>query len=167
MSKIIQKGNDILRKKAKEVKKEELSSDYLEITLKKMKEALEEEKDGFAVAAPQIGESLRVFLVSGKLFQFLKNTTEPQSDRVYINPIILKMSKDTEMMEEGCLSVRDWYGKVKRSKKVKIEALDKNGKKFQEGASGILAQAFQHEIDHLNGILFTDIAIDLEEIKTT
>jgi len=68
-------------------------------------------------------------------------------------------------MEEGCLSIRNWYGKVKRYKKIKIEAFDQDGKKFQEGASGILSQAFQHEIDHLDGILFTDIATELEKIE--
>ncbi len=165
MSKIIQIGNEILRKKAKEIKKEEFSLDNLDNLIKEMKETLNKEEDGFALAAPQIGESVRIFIISGKLFQHLKGTDEPQSDKIYINPKILKTSKETELMEEGCLSIRNWYGKVKRYKKIKIEAFDQDGKKFQEGASGILSQAFQHEIDHLDGILFTDIATELEKIE--
>jgi peptide deformylase len=67
-------------------------------------------------------------------------------------------------MEEGCLSVRYLYGKVRRSKKATIEAYNEHGKKFTAGASGILAQIFQHETDHLNGILFIDKAKQIEEI---
>ena len=68
------------------------------------------------------------------------------------------------MTEEGCLSVRYLYGKVKRSVKATIEAYDENGKRHTFGASGLLAQIFQHEMDHLSGVLFTDTAIDVEEI---
>ena len=68
-------------------------------------------------------------------------------------------------MEEGCLSVRYVYGKVTRPEKVTLEALDQNGKKFSRGFSGLLAQIVQHENDHLNGILFTDKATDLQEIS--
>ena len=67
-------------------------------------------------------------------------------------------------MEEGCLSVRWLYGKVKRSEKATVRAHDETGKIFTKGASGLLAQAFQHEVDHLNGILFTDKATHLESL---
>jgi peptide deformylase len=165
MANLFQKGDKVLRQKAREIKKDEISSTYLKNLYRDMKEVLEKEKDGFAIAAPQIGESLRVFLVSGLLFQHLKKTDEPQPDMIYLNPVIIKKSKETELMEEGCLSVRGWYGKVERNKKIKIEAVNDKGVKFQEGASGLKAQVFQHEIDHLNGILFTDKAIDLERIE--
>lgn len=165
MANLIQKGNKILRQKAREIKKDEIYSSYFKNLIKDMKDVLEKEKDGFAIAAPQVGESVRVFLVSGLLSQHLKKTSEPQPDKVYLNPVIVKRSKETELMEEGCLSVRWWYGKVERNKKVKIEAVNEKGERFQEGASGLKAQVFQHEIDHLNGILFTDKAFDLEKIQ--
>ncbi len=86
------------------------------------------------------------------------------SDMVFINPKIIKISKETEEMEEGCLSVRYLYGKVKRSKKAMVEAYDENGKRFKKGGSGILAQIFQHETDHLDGILFIDKATGLQDL---
>ena len=67
-------------------------------------------------------------------------------------------------MEEGCLSVRWLYGKVRRSQKTLIKAYDENGKLFTMGGSGLLSQAFQHETDHLNGILFIDKAKDLKDV---
>jgi peptide deformylase len=82
----------------------------------------------------------------------------------YINPVITKISKDKSLMEEGCLSVRYAYGKVDRSEKATVKAYDENGKLFTKGASGLMAQIFQHETDHLNGVLFVDKAIDVKEI---
>ncbi|MGM0482891.1 MAG: peptide deformylase [Patescibacteria group bacterium] len=166
MTNIVQKGDPVLRKVAREVREDEFSSVFLVDLLDNMRTALHQEEDGYAIAAPQIGESVRVFLVSGVLFQNIKGEDEPQNDRVYINPVIRKSSKETGLMEEGCLSVRGWYGEVQRHKKVKIEAFTEEGKKFQEGATGILSQVFQHEIDHLNGILFIDKAVKLKEIST-
>ena len=163
MIKILQKGNEILRKISREIKDDEFSSEYLDELIAKMRESLTQESDGYAISAPQIGESVRVFLISGELLRSVKQTEEPQKDKAYINPKIIKRSKETELMEEGCLSVRTWYGYVNRSKKIKIEAFTKNGKKFQEGVSGTMAQAFQHEIDHLDGVLFTDKAVNLKK----
>ena len=71
---------------------------------------------------------------------------------------------EKKMMEEGCLSVRYLYGKVSRGSKVVLEAYDETGKKFIKGASGLLSQIFQHETDHLNGVLFIDKAKNIEEI---
>ncbi|KKQ04030.1 MAG: Peptide deformylase [Parcubacteria group bacterium GW2011_GWB1_36_5] len=83
-------------------------------------------------------------------------------DLVFINPKISKLSREKEWMPEGCLSVRPLYGKTFRSTKAIIVAYDENGKKFTRGASGLLAQIFQHETDHLNGILFIDHAKDIK-----
>jgi peptide deformylase len=86
-------------------------------------------------------------------------------DLVFINPVLTKMSKEKKWMEgEGCLSVRWVYGKVQRSTKVTIRAYDEFGRAFERGAGGLLAHIFQHEVDHLNGILFIDKAKDLEEV---
>ncbi len=68
------------------------------------------------------------------------------------------------MLEEGCLSVRYLYGKVSRGKKATVVAYDEKGQKFERGGTGLLAQIFQHEVDHLNGILFIDKAKYLEDM---
>ena len=81
-----------------------------------------------------------------------------------INPKISKLSREKEWMPEGCLSVRPFYGKTWRSKKATVTAYDEEGKKFQRGASGLLAQIFQHVVDHFNGILFTDKATNIENL---
>lgn len=176
MKKILQKEEKILRKTAKEVKPEEITTPKIKKILKEMSAALGSQSDGVAIAAPQIGYSLRIFVVSGRIFaenfkekeQPMETSNAPEitKDLVFINPKILKLSKDKEWLPEGCLSVRPIYGKTFRSKKATISALDENGKKFERGASGLLAQIFQHETDHLNGILFIDHAKDLEAEQT-
>jgi peptide deformylase len=83
---------------------------------------------------------------------------------VFINPEILKASKKKSKMEEGCLSVRWLYGNVDRHEKITISAYDEKGEKKTFGAGGLLAQIFQHEIDHLEGILFIDKAENLRDL---
>ncbi len=119
--------------------------------------------DGVALAAPQIGISLRIFIVSGRVF--VDEGATPEPDAVFINPVITKRSKKLLTLDEGCLSVRWLYGKTRRSDKVTVEAQDSDGNKFTWNGSGLLAQIFQHEIDHLEGILFIDHATEVEEIK--
>ena len=95
----------------------------------------------------------------------IAKTSAKIDDLVFINPVLTKMSKEKKWMEgEGCLSVRWVYGKVQRSTKVTIRAYDEFGRAFERGAGGLLAHIFQHEVDHLNGILFIDTAKDLEEV---
>ncbi len=167
MNIIVQKNDPVLRAKVSLVPTKDITSDRIKSVIAQMKEALLSQDDGVAIAAPQIGESLAIFVVSHKVFAMEKDDEKnlnKYSDMIFINPEIKKLSKTTKMLEEGCLSVRYLYGKVRRSTKAMIEAYDENGKKFTKGASGILAQIFQHETDHLNGVLFTDKAVALEEI---
>lgn len=168
MKKIVQKDSLVLRQVAKEIKKEDILTPKIQKIITEMKEALATQDDGVAIAAPQIGYSFRIFVVSKKVAMLNKRIApEDESkykDVVYINPTIKKMSKEKRMLEEGCLSVRYLYGKVERCEKATVEALDENGKKFTRGGTGLLAQIFQHEIDHLDGILFIDKATDLEEV---
>lgn len=165
MSNIIQTDNQILRKTAKEVSTEKITSSEIQKILSDMKKTLSKEKVGVALAAPQINIPLRIFIVSGKIFKNIEDENAPiPSDLIFINPTITKISKDKKLIEEGCLSIRSQYGKIKRSKKVTVRAYDENGKMFERGGSGMLAQIFQHEIDHLNGILFTDNAKELYKI---
>ncbi len=168
MKKIVQKDSPVLRQTAIEVKVSDISTPKIQKVIAEMKEALATQDDGVAIAAPQIGYSLRIFVVSKKVAMINKKVTpedeENYKDTIYINPSIKKVSKEKRMLEEGCLSVRYLYGKVKRSEKAIVEALDENGKKFKRGGTGLLAQIFQHEIDHLDGVLFIDKATDLEEM---
>jgi len=167
--KILQKENKALRNKAKPVSVEKIKSSEIQEVIKNMKKAMQTQDDAVGIAAPQIGVPLRIFVVSGKAFIEIKEgetDKEPAPlppDMVFINPEIIKKSRKEVKVEEGCLSVRWWYGKVKRATKTTISAYDEHGKKFTRGASGLLAQIFQHEVDHLEGILFTDKATDLRE----
>lgn len=182
-SEIVQKENKVLRVIAKEVSIEDIRSRRIETIIRRMIKALDKEEDGVAIAAPQIGESVRIFVVSKRIFDimaeekarkrskrenldsFENNASSPEpKDMVFINPEILKSSKKKVPMEEGCLSVRWLYGHVERADKTLVKAYDENGKAFTMGGSGILSQVFQHEIDHLNGILFIDKAKGVKEI---
>ena len=164
---IVDRDNKILREIAKEVPVKDILHGKIQKIIKHMKEALASQDDGVAIAAPQIGESLRMFVVSGKAINYMKGDEELKEkypDMVFINPVILKYSKEKKLMEEGCLSVRYLYGKVKRSTKVQISGYDENGNFFKKGGTGLLAQIYQHETDHLEGILFIDSAKHLEDI---
>ena len=166
MVKILQVKEKVLRKIAKEVPVREIKSAKIKKVIKEMKSALKSQTDGVAIAAPQIGYSLRIFIVSGRVFKKeLSDKKEPlPPDLVFINPELLKCSKKEGWAEEGCLSVRWLYGEVKRSEKATVRAYDEHGKLFTRGASGILAQVFQHEIEHLDGKLFTDKARNIQDI---
>ena len=159
----------VLRQAAKPVPLKDIGTKKLGDVIARMKTALAAQADGVAIAAPQIGESLRIFVVSGKIFQreVGQKPETPQkkvNDLVFINPVIVKMSRKKLSMEEGCLSVRWLYGNVLRSEKTTVRALDEKGKKFEMGGSGLLSQIFQHETDHLDGILFIDKATNLREL---
>jgi len=166
MTKIVQKDDPVLRKVAKRVKVSDIGGAKIRKVLEMMEATLRGESDGVAIAAPQIGVSLRIFIVSGKIFA-PRDASEkdlPKS-KIFINPTVRKASKKKEEMEEGCLSVRWKYGKVMRSTKTTVSARDEEGNKFTHTGSGVLAQIFQHEIEHLNGILFIDSARDVREVN--
>lgn len=161
---ILQKNDPRLRVTSLEVKPDEIKLKKIKKIIADMKSALASQEDGVAIAAPQLGVPLRIFVVSGKVFAMLKDAADSKQkepDRVFINPKITRISKKKGTVEEGCLSVRNIYGKIKRADKVRIQAYGEDGNFFERGGSGLLSQIFQHETDHLNGILFTDTATDL------
>ena len=158
--KILQKDNPILRKKSEEIEIKKISSPRIKKLIQEMRETLNAEETGVALASPQIGINKRLFIVSEKIFKNRKT-----ENLVYINPKIIKLSKKKSWKEEGCLSVKNIYGEVERSNNCTIEAYNEKGEKFERGAGGLLSQIFQHETDHLDGILFIDKAKDLKEIK--
>lgn len=106
---------------------------------------------GVALAAIQIDHKLRIVVI--------RENMEDKTNRefvVFINPEITKFEGEIIEDFEGCLSIKDVYGKVPRFSKVKIKALDLNGREFRVTAQDFLARVFQHEIDHTNGIVFID-----------
>lgn len=156
-----------LRAKAQEVPLADIGTPEIKKLIAAMSAALAREEDGVALAAPQIGEPLRLFIVSGKVLErlhFRRHGVSGKMDEIFINPVLLKSSQKKQTVEEGCLSLRWLYGKVRRAARVTLEAYDAEGKKFTKTASGLLAQIFQHEVDHLDGTLFIDKAKDIINI---
>lgn len=162
LGKIVQIDNDKknpLRAHALLVKKAEFGTKELKHLVTVMEKSLAKENDGVALAAPQIGVSKRIFVVSPAAYE----EDAKWKPLVFINPTLKKMSRKKEERQEGCLSVRWIYGKTKRHIGVTVEAQDIDGNKFSFGATGLIAHIFQHEIDHLEGILFIDHGYELEE----
>lgn len=117
---------------------------------------------GVGLAAPQVGESLRLFVA-----EWPEDEEDPESAVVsyaIVNPSIVK-SRGEEEGEEGCLSVPGYVGDVRRATEITIKAKDRHGKKIRMRVEGWLARIFQHEIDHLDGILFIDRVDDPEKIR--
>lgn len=114
-----------------------------------MRKTMQENK-GVGLAANQVGLDMAFFIIDEELAK------EHNAPGIYINPELKSYSKQSEELEEGCLSIPETYLKIKRHKKVKIKAMDENGKKFKFIAKGMLARVLQHEFDHLQGILITD-----------
>lgn len=180
MKEIVQDGAEVLRDIAKSVPEEMFGTPELVQIVKDMEEALDPELEGVALAAPQIAVPYRIFVVrkdrtitpppmedeqgSTGAQNSQGRTLIPQND-VYINPVILKTSRRYAPMDEGCLSVRGIYGTARRHERITVRARGVDGSTFERGAGGLMAQIFEHEIDHLNGILFIDHAEHLVKIE--
>lgn len=160
---ILQYEHPTLRGTASPVAQADFGTPKLKEIISRMSGALALQNDGVAIAAPQIGLPLRIFVVSGKVFRKRKDGS-PAADRVFINPEIIKTSKDKIWMEEGCLSVRWLYGEVERFTKATVRAQNESGKTFTLGGGKLLSQIYQHETDHLNGTLFIDKAENVREL---
>lgn len=157
MAKLVPENHPVLHAIAEEITPEEIANGTAKKIIKDLRAAIKTYKvDGFtavAIAAPQIGIGKRVFIIEDQ---------SADEDRlptvIAINPRFTKLSKKTRVAGEGCLSIPDQYGLVRRATNVTIEATDENGERYTRGAGGLLAQIMQHEYDHLDGILFTDRA---------
>ena len=133
-------NNPILRKKSQPIKK--ITADILDLA-KDMIEIMNK-NDGIGLSACQVGKNIRMFVILSEL---------SSDKKVFINPEIIKISKKTEILEEGCLSLPGITLLIKRAKSLKIKAIDEHGKQFKLKAKDLLARVIQHELDHLNGIL--------------
>jgi peptide deformylase len=143
---ITKEPNKILRNKLKEVK--EITPEIGALISDMRKRMIESR--GVGLAANQVGQDLQIFVIDKKLAE------ENGVPDVYINPEITEYSKELLEAEEGCLSIPDYWQQVKRSKKIKMKALDENGKKVKIKARGLLARVLQHEYDHLQGKTIKD-----------
>lgn len=150
---VLKNPNKELRKKSVDVLFEEIKTSEFQKLVDDMIETMAVE-NGVGLAAPQIGIHKRLIIVedNGKV-------------DAYINPEITKTSLRTVSSEEGCLSVPGVFGLVKRHKHIRLQAIDRHGNKIELKAGGLTSRAFQHEIDHLDGILFIDKAYKLIDEK--
>ena len=170
--KIVTDPNPVLHQRALDVPVGEIASKKIQHVLAQMETALRGTSEGIGIAAPQIGFGLRIFLASEEALLWDEHKETSREDRKkkqwayysFINPVIKKASKKKTCETEGCLSVPKTYGTVERSEKVTIEAYDEKGKKFQRGTSKLYARVMQHEIDHLDGILFIEKAKNIKKI---
>ena len=151
---IIKNPSPLLREKSEEIDLKKIKANELKGLCADMIKTMKE-NDGVGLAAPQVGKSIRLITINTK--------DEP---KIMINPKITGKSWAKEWNEEGCLSVPGFYGKVRRNKKINCIYFDKKAQKTKIQAQGLLAFVIQHEIDHLDGILFIDKAKEIKKIKT-
>jgi peptide deformylase len=148
---ILQIGNPILRRPS-------LKITHFDGTLAKLVDDMVEtmqEANGVGLAAPQIGVSRRLVIVE---MPDSEDYPHPGERWVMCNPEIVKASRETTVGQEGCLSVAGYVGMVERAEAITVRGQDIKGRKVRVKADGYLARAFQHEIDHLNGVLYVDLA---------
>jgi len=155
---IVTPPEPVLRRKARPVKN---FDGNLQTLIDDMIETMRD-APGVGLAAPQVGVSDRVIVVEYAEQEEAEEGQEPKEVEpklyVMVNPEIVKSSPDTVLGVEGCLSVPGLLGEVERNYEVRIKALNRRGQPMKLKAEGWLARIFQHEIDHLNGVLFTDLA---------
>lgn len=151
---IREKGDPLLRKRSREV--DNITDRLLDI-ISDMKETMYQ-ANGLGIAAPQVGILRRMIVIDMR---------DGEGARVMINPKLVSKSKDTNLDVEGCLSVPNRSGYVERASSVTVEYLDAKGEKQTLDAQDYFARCIQHEIDHLDGVLYTDKTVELtdEEIE--
>jgi peptide deformylase len=148
---ILQIGNPVLKRRSSKITRfDGALANLVDDMLETMHAA-----SGVGLAAPQIGVSKRLIIV-----EMPEDEEYEAAGQRYVmcNPDIVKASRETEIGQEGCLSVAGYVGWVERAEQVIVRGQDLRGKKVQVKAKGYLARAFQHEIDHLNGVLYVDLA---------
>lgn len=151
-------GNPILRKKSRELKPAEIVSTKIQTLIANMRHTLLDKKLGIGLAAPQVGEGIALSVIAIRPTKH-RPKVEP-FDLIIINPKITQTFGKRKQVWEGCISSgagkAGLFGKVARYNKITAEYLDEKGKKQNAQYSGLQAQVIQHEVDHLNGVLFVD-----------
>lgn len=150
---ILKHPNELLRRKGRDLTLPELQTPRMKEFISQMIETMYK-ADGVGLAATQVGAAINLAVVAQK-----------GGELILINPKITKYGLLKEKGEEGCLSVPGKWGMVKRAKKIKVKAINLEGKNYEIKAEGFFARVVQHEVDHLNGILFIDKANKIFETK--
>lgn len=152
--KIREVGEPIINSKCDEVDVENINDDILDI-IEDLKATLEYGA-GLGIAAPQIGVNKRIIVVGAKKENIKYNDAEEIPVTAMINPTWKKLSEDTDIQYEGCMSVPSIRGKVERYKNIEVTYYNENGEKIARELQGFFARLVQHECDHLDGIVFLD-----------
>ncbi len=151
-------GSPVLRKVAREVESDESGlDDFIEDLWQTMHQS-----DGIGLAAPQVGKSMRIFVIDGTPLQE-DDPSLKDFKRTFINPEMVERGGDDKTFEEGCLSIPNLREEIVRPEKIKIRYYDRNFNFNEEEHDGIAARIIQHEYDHLQGILFTDRVAPLKK----
>jgi peptide deformylase len=155
VKKITQLGDPLLRQVSVEM--DDVNSKEVKRICKNLVDTMRD-ANLVGISAPQIGISRRIIVTEICKTKYRKNIDELDKLHIYINPIITKFSSKKIIGYEGCGSVGNAsiFGQVKRSETISVKATDLNGEEFERTASGLLSVVIQHEIDHLDGIVFTD-----------
>lgn len=150
-------GNPVLRRRASTLSEAEVRSEAVQALIKDMRHTLKEKKLGVGIAAPQVGENLRlsvIYIRPSKTRPDLPK--EKWAELVIINPKITKTFGNKKQLWEGCISLPEVFAKVPRYKKLELQYLDEKGTSQTKVFDGLLAHVIQHEVDHLNGDLYVD-----------
>ncbi len=153
------KEEQFLRRRTKAFDSKLHSKKELQVLARTMRRIMKR-AEGIGLSANQVGLEGRFFVAEAPIAEGQKGRSKLH---VLINPEITRVSKEMTAQEEGCLSVPGLYGTVARHEKVTIEGTDAYGKKITIRARGLLARIFQHEMDHLNGVLFIDKATEIHK----
>ncbi|MBI3002400.1 MAG: peptide deformylase [candidate division NC10 bacterium] len=151
--KVAQLGHPILRRRAASVPQDTLRSRDFQRFVDDLIETMRE-YSGVGLAAPQVHESLQVFVVEAQKRQQEETPITPLT--VFVNPVVTPLGDDLLEEWEGCLSIPGLRGKVLRHREVRVEALDRRGKPLDFTATDFLSRVIQHENDHIQGIVFLD-----------
>lgn len=162
-------GNPLLRKRAKAVTPSAIPSTRIQSLISDMRDMLINEKLGIGLAAPQVGKNLALAVIAIRPTEHRPTIVE--FDLVLINPTIVSYDGAVTQLWEGCISAgsmgtADLFAKVPRSKKVTVNYYDETGAHQTRSFRGLQAQVVQHEVDHLNGVLFVDRVTDTHTYMT-
>ena len=158
-------GHPVLRERAREVTPEELRSPGVQHLIDDMVETMRA-ANGAGLAANQVHETLRIAVVEVRPGNPRYPYKPPVPLTVIVNPVLEPLGEETAAIYEGCLSVPDLRGEVERSTAVRVRYLDRDGEPREEVRRGLTAGTFQHEVDHLDGILFLDRVRDPATFST-
>lgn len=150
-------GNPVLRDKVKKLSVDEILSSKTQELINSIIQTLKTKKYGVGIAAPQVGQGIALAVIRIRPTKIRPDLPkEKWADLVIINPRISKIFGSKQQMWEGCISFTESFAKVPRYKKVQLEYQDKKAINHKRTFEGLLAHVIQHEVDHLNGILFVD-----------